>query len=163
MMNPVFRNTQTELLTWQECSKLLLKCFEDCTVIFERYKGSYGDLSVHWGDFLDKYKGVYYGTDKNSGTFYDDPGNYTPWQNVFAISVSMLRAGCTLENICTIKGGRFCGLSFQRPREHIYTTKNLFSVWLPQSKYRLTTAMALKSIKRTAVPCMDIDICIPVK
>ena len=43
MMNPVFRNTQTELLTWQECSeKITVEMFEDCTVTV-----SYTHLDVY--------------------------------------------------------------------------------------------------------------------
>lgn len=166
MMNPVFRNTQTELLTWQECSeKISVEMFEDCTVIFERYKGSYGDLSVHWGAFLDKYKEYITERTRILERSYDDPAITLPDKCLCDICIDA-PAGCTLENICTIKGGRFAVYHFSGPVEHIYSAyQNLFSVWLPQSKYKIDDSYGFEIYKKTDCGSMhmDIDICIPVK
>lgn len=97
MMNPVFRNTQTELLTWQECSeKFLLKCLRTVRLSLKDIKEVMAICPFTGELFWINIRSIL----RNRQEFWNVPMTIRQLHsltNVFAISVSMLRQDAPLK------------------------------------------------------------------
>lgn len=166
LKNPIFNNTAVVLESFEAChQQISIEVLDDCHVIYQRYKGNYGDLSLHWGAFQEKYK--QYITDQTSfiDRTYDDPSITDSDECLYDICIAA-PDGCQLENTYVIKGGKFAVYHFKGIVSHIYSAyQNIFNVWLPQSGFEMDDRYGFDVYKN--IDCdtmyMEIDLCIPIK
>lgn len=166
LVNPIFSNAVTNPTTFQECNeKISIETLEDYYVIYERRIGNYADLSTNWGAFQEKYKE--YITDETlliERTF-DDPSITNIDKCLYDICLTTHR-NCPLENVCTLRGGKFAIYHFKGSIEEIYCAyQSIFNVWVFQSDYSIDERYGFEIYRK--VDCssmyMEIDICIPIK
>lgn len=164
LINPIYREVLTKLESLEECNnKISIKILEDYTAIYERHKGSYGDLSVVWKDFSEKYKEYVTEETLFFERNYDDPSITNIDECLYDIYMSAPK-GCVLENICIIKGGKFGVYHFEGEVDKIYTAyQSIFNVWLPQSGFEVDERYGFIIYKKIDCEYMKIDICIPLK
>ena len=165
-VNPIFGVATGGLETFDQCSaKVTIETLPDTPVIFERHKGNYGDLSAHWGAFLEKYAAY-----QTEGTLlmertYDDPTITGVDQCLYDLCLTA-PAGCTLKNTYIIEGGKFAVYHFKGPVAQIYAAyQNLFSVWLPHSGCRMDDRYGFEIYRYIDCDAMEmgIDLCIPIE
>jgi AraC family transcriptional regulator len=165
LLNPVFRNS-IGLESFEECDKKIsIEILEDFLVIYERHKGTYRNLSEHWGVFQEKNKD--YITDKTLllERTYDDPSITKIEECLYDICITVPE-GCTLENTYVLKGGKFAIYHFKGLVNQIYSSfQNIFNVWLPQSNFEIDNRYGFEIYRK--IDCdsmfMEIDLCIPIK
>lgn len=165
LKNPIFNNTVV-LESFEAChQQISIEVLDDRPVIYQRYKGSYGDLSLHWGAFQEKYK--LYITEQTPliERTYDDPSITDSDECLYDICIPTPE-GCQLENTYVIKGGKFAVYHFKGIVSQIYSAyQNIFNVWLPQSGFEMDDRYGFDVYKK--VDCdtmyMEIDLCIPIK
>lgn len=166
LANPIFCDAAVGLETFDECSKKIsIKILEDCQVIYERHKGNYGNLSVHWGDFQEKYRK--YITDQTLflERTYDDPSITNINECLYDICMTAPK-NCKLENIYTLKGGKFAIYHFNDSVKQLYTAyQSIFNVWLPQGNCEIDDRYGFEIYRM--IDCdsmnMEIDLCIPIR
>ncbi len=164
--NPILNDEEITLESFQACNeKISVETFPDFFVIYERYKGDYGDLIVHWGGFLERYQR--YVTDDTLlfERSYDDPSVTDRDQCLRDICMSVSK-DCPLENTCVLKGGRFAVYHFKGDVSKIYAAyQSIFNVWLPCSKVKIDERYSFDIYRK--VDCdtmlMEIDLCVPIK
>ncbi len=166
LINPVFNDATEGLETFEACNKKVsIEFHEHYPVIFERYKGSYGDLSVHWRTFQEKYRE--YITEKTLlfERTYDDPTITHIDECLYDICMTAPE-GCKLENTYVLKGGKFAVYHFKGFVKQLYTAyQSLFNVWLPNSNCEIDDRYGFDIYRK--IDCdsmhMEIDFCIPIK
>ena len=166
LVNPIFSNVTTGLETFDECSKKIsIEILENHPVIYERHKGNYGNLSVHWGEFQEKY--TKYFTDKTLllERTYDDPSITDIDECLYDICMTAPE-GCKLENTYVLKGGKFAIYHFKGFVKQIYISyQSIFNVWLPKSNFEIDDRYGFEVYRK--IDCdtmyMEIDLCIPIK
>lgn len=167
LINPIFNNTTTiELESFGQCNKKIsIQILKDCSVIYERHKGNYRNLSVHWGTFQEKYKE--YTTEQTLlvERTYDDPSITDIDECLYDLCMTAPE-GCILENTYVLKGGKFAIYHFKGFVKQIYASyQSIFNVWLPQSNYGIDNRYGFEIYRM--VDCdsmyMEIDLCIPIK
>ncbi len=166
LANPLFVNAAVGLESFEECNKKVsIEFLEDYPVIYERYKGNYGDLSIHWATFQEKYKE--YRTDHTLlfERTYDDPSITNIDECLYDICMTTPE-GCKLENTYVLKGGKFAVYHFKGFVKQIYTAyQNMFNVWLPQSNCEIDDRYGFDIYREINYNSMymEIDFCIPIK
>ena len=166
LMNPIFCDTAIRLESFEECDrKISIEVLEDCSVIYERHKGSYGNLSVHWGAFQEKYREYFTESTVFFERTYNDPSITAIDECLYDICMAAPK-GCKLENTYVLKGGKFAIYHFKGFIKQIYTSyQSIFNVWLPQSKCEIDHRYSFDIYRK--VDCdsmyMEIDLCIPIK
>lgn len=166
MRNPIFCDADTALESFTACNaKITIEVLSDYRVIYERRIGNYGNLSVDWGLFLEKYKAHTTPSTILLERTYDDPAITDINECLYDICMSV-PADCSLPNTDTIKGGKFAVYHFKSTVPDIYRAyQSIFRVWLPQSRYTIDERYGFEIYRK--IECdtmyMEIDICIPVK
>lgn len=166
LTNPIFTDAITHLESFEECNaKITIETFQDCPVIFERYIGNYGNLSLHWGEFLDKYRDYVTEHTLLLERTYDDPSITDIDECLYDLCISA-PTDCMLKNTCVISGGKYAVYHFSGPVKQIYPAyQNLFHVWLPQSGYRIDDRYGFELYR--VIDCntmhMVIDLYTPIK
>ena len=165
LANP-FINTGVGLETLDGCrKKISIEILEDYPVIYQRHKGNYGDLSVHWGAFQEKYQEYVTEQTLFLERTYDDPSITDIDECLYDICMTVPKS-CKLENTFMIRGGKYAVYHFNGPVKQIYTAyQSIFNVWLPQSNYDIDERYGFDIYRK--IDCdsmiMEIDICIPIK
>ena len=165
LANP-FINTGVGLETLDGCrKKISIEILEDYPVIYQRHKGNYGDLSVHWGAFQEKYQEYVTEQTLFLERTYDDPSITDIDECLYDICMTAPKS-CKLENTFMIKGGKYAVYHFNGPVKQIYTAyQSIFNVWLPQSNYDIDERYGFDIYRK--IDCdsmiMEIDLCIPIK
>lgn len=165
-VNPVFQNTIVGLESFEECSKKIsIEIFPDTSVLFQRHKGNYHDLSDHWGAFLEKYSD--YMTDQTLllERTYDDPVITAKDECLYDLCMTIPK-GSEAKPTCVITGGKFAVYHFKGPVKHIYSAYQcFFNVWLPQSKSEIDDRYGFEIYRK--IDCdsmiMEIDFYFPLK
>lgn len=146
-------------------SRIAIQEIEDVLVIYERIIGNYIELKERWFGFMDTYKD-YIKTDTFMiERFYDDPSITTLNRCICDICMTADET-CELDNITTIKGGKFAMYRFAGKIQDIFCTlQGIFSVWIPKSGYEMDKRYGLniyREIDRNNESVV-MDLCIPIK
>lgn len=139
--------------------------FDDFWVIYERFIGDYGDLERNWYQFLDTYQAYLQETTILVERFFNDPSITCSAQCICDICLTV-EADCRLSNVLTITGGRWAVYPFSGKISAIFETlQGIFSVWLPQSGYKMAQRYGLNiyhHINRDDHSVV-MDLCIPIE
>ncbi len=166
LANPVFQDASVALETFEACDrKVAIETLPDYHVVYRRHKGSYGDLSEHWGEFQDKY-GEYI-TDQTLflERTYDDPSITDTNECLYDLYMTVPE-NSGLPNTTVIKGGKFAVYHFKGPVSQIYTAyQSIFNVWLPGSGENIDDRYGFDIYR--LIDCdamnMEIEIDVPIK
>ena len=166
MEHPFFHHENWELGTFGECNRrITIEEVPDYFCIYERRFGNYHDLSRNWSEFLEAYKDYVTESTKMIERTFDDPSVTSADGCLYDICMSVDRS-CSLENTCTIQGGRCIVYHFNGLAKHIYAAyQTLFCVWLPQTSYQLDECASAFDIYHVAdcnTMYMELDICLPI-
>lgn len=116
---------------------------DDLFVLYERFIGNYVDLEKNWYQFLDKYKAFLNGKTILVERFFHDPAITTPAQCICDVCMTV-EPDCELSNVMWISGGQWIVYHFDGEIKDIFETlQGIFSVWLPQSGYKMTQRYGL--------------------
>lgn len=165
LINPIFSNAVVGLESFEACNKkITIALLEDMPVIYERYKGSYSDLSTHWGAFINKYRQYFSDETLLIERTYDDPSITNSEECLYDLCVT-LPIDVKLKNTYVITGGKFAVYHFKGLVEQIFSAyQSIFNVWLPQSKYQVDDRYGFEIYRN--IDCdtlmMEIDLCIPI-
>ncbi len=166
LINPVFGDALISLESFEDCNKKIsIEMLEDCPVIYERHKGNYGDLSLHWGAFQEKYSEYFTELTLLLERTYDDPSITDIDECLYDLCLTVPE-GCSLENTYVLRGGKFAIYHFKGLAKQIYTSyQSIFNVWLPQGNYVIDDRYGFEIYRK--IDCdsmyMEIDLCIPIK
>lgn len=145
--------------------KIIIKEIPDYLVIYERMIGNYIELKENWYTFLDKYKHYIKDDTLLMERFYDDPAITGLNSCLCDICITTDKC-CRLDNVTTVKGGRFATYEFDGKIHDIFCTlQGIFSVWLPASGYEMDKRYGLniyQKIERENERVI-MDLCIPIK
>lgn len=138
---------------------------QDIQVIYERVFGSYGGLKEKWFQFLDTYKDHIQDDTLMIERFYDDPAISSLNRCICDLCITADNT-CKLENIATIKGGKFATYRFEGEIKDIFCAlQGIFAVWFPKSGYEMDEKYGLNIYRKIdrATGYVVMDLCIPVK
>lgn len=145
-------------------AQIQIQQLNDIFVMYERFIGTYTDIEKNWYQFLDKYE-----THLNDKTllierFFHDPAVTAPPQCICDICMT-INQDCGLSNVMWIQGGTWAVCHFSGEIKDIFETiQGVFSVWLPQSGYKMAQRYGLnlyRDIDRSSHRVV-MDLCIPV-
>lgn len=164
--NPFYPKAVSSFETFADYDKKIeIKDLEDCVVIYERMIGNYIELKERWFSFLERYREFILPETQLIERFYDDPA-ITELSSCICDICITTDESCKLENVTTMKGGRFAVYRFEGKIEDIFCAlQGIFSVWLPDSGYEMDQRYGLniyRSIDRENEQ-VSMDLCIPVK
>lgn len=146
-------------------SKIKIQELPDFVAIYERLIGSYVELKNKWYEFLDKYKDYITPNTLMVERFYDDPAITSLNRCICDICITT-EAAYPMENITTVKGGKFAVYCFEGKIEDIFCTiQGIFSVWLPNSGYEMDGRCGMniyRAIDRER-EYVIMDLCIPIR
>lgn len=145
-------------------SQIEIQKLDDMFVLYERFIGNYVDLEKNWYEFLDKYKSFLNEKTILVERFFNDPSITSPVQCICDICMTV-EQGCDLPNVMWIRGGQCIVYYFDGEIKDIFgVLQGIFSVWLPQSGYKMTRRYGLNiyhHIDRNNHSVV-MDLCIPV-
>lgn len=136
----------------------------DLFVLYERFIGNYADLEKNWYQFLDQYKDFINEKTILVERFFHDPSITNPAQCVCDICMTV-ESDCDLNNVMRISGGQWVVYHFDGVIIDIFETlQGIFSVWLPQSGYKMTRRYGMNIYRRIDRENHSVvmDLCIPV-
>lgn len=111
---------------------------DDMFVLYERFFGTYIDLEKNWYQFLDQYKAFINENTILAERFFHDPAITDATQCICDICMTV-EHGCNMSNVMWIPGGQWIVYHFIGEIKDIFETlQGIFSVWLPQSGYKMT-------------------------
>lgn len=153
-----------ELESFEACDKkICVKHLEDRLVIYERHKGSYGDLGINWCKFQEKYKAYRTDTTLLIERTFDDPSITAVNECLYDICMTVDEA-CSLENTYVLKGGKFAIYDFKGMTSQIYFAyQNIFNVWIAESGHFLDERYGFEIYRKVDGDYMEIELCIPIK
>lgn len=145
-------------------AQIEVKELPDFFVIYKRFIGNYEDLEKNWYQFLDTYDACLNENTILVERFFNDPAITSPSQCICDICMTV-EQDCDLENVMWIRGGHWIVYHFAGEIKDIFETlQGIFSVWLPQSGYRMAQRYGLNiyhSIDRDNHSVV-MDLCIPI-
>lgn len=152
--------------SFEECSrKVAVRYLPDYFVLYERRIGCYRHLSEQWGDFIEKYKEYVTDDTRFLERTFDDPVITDTDGCLYDICMSVDR-NVSLENTCTIEGGKCAVYSYKGLGKYIYAAyQTLFTVWLPRTPYELDyrSGFDIYHVVDRESGYMELDICLPLK
>ena len=166
MANPFYPEGLSRFDPFEEYDhKITMQELPDLFVIYERMLGNYVDLKEKWFYFLDRYK-----DDIKSDTllierFYNDP-SITSLNSCLCDICFTTDEFCKLDQVTTVKGGKFATYRFEGKIQDIFgTLQGLFSVWLPESGYKMDGRCGLNIYRKINKEkgSVIMDLCIPIK
>lgn len=166
LTNPIYGYTVTDLETYEECNaKISIEILPDYPVVLERYKGNYVNLSLHWGEFQEKYRDYVTADTLLIERTYDDPSITNIDECLYELCMTV-PVDCDLKNTYVITGGKFAVYHFKGLVKQIYSAyQSIFNVWLPNRKYEIDIRYGFEIYRK--IDCdtmyMEIDLCVPVK
>lgn len=118
-------------------SKIEIQELPDFLVIYERMIGNYIELKEKWLRFLDKYRDIILADTLLIERFYNDPA-ITRLNSCICDICITTDEFCRLENVTTVKGGKFATYRFEGKIPDIFgTIQGIFSIWMPQSGFEM--------------------------
>jgi len=145
--------------------KVIIQNLAGFKVIYERYIGSYGDIGVNWYSFMDRYKTYIKPDTLLIEKSYDDPSITQLDKCIYDLCITA-KEDVKLENVTTIKGGKFAVYQFNGFIQDIFVTfQGIFNIWLPGSGYKRAERYGLgiyHNINRENNH-VTMDLCIPIK
>jgi AraC family transcriptional regulator len=146
-------------------NQIRIEFHEETRVIYERFVGSYGDLKQEWLQFFETYKNYMHDGTIMMERFYDDPAINSS-NSCLCDLCATVDDTCQLENVTTLKGGKFASYRFEGEIKNIFgTLQGVFAVWLPKSGYEMDEHYGLNIYRRIdkEIDFVILDLCIPVK
>lgn len=139
----VYFKTAAEYATQIEVQTL-----DDLFVLYERFIGNYADLEKNWYQFLEQYKAYLNEKTILVERFFHDPAITNTAQCICDICMTV-EQDCGLSNVMWISGGQWIVYHFDGMIKDIFETlQGIFSVWLPQSGYKMTQRYGLNIYRR---------------
>jgi len=133
-------------------------------VLYERFIGNYIDIEKNWYQFLDKYKAFINENTILIERFFNDPAVTSTSQCICDICITV-EQDCGLNNVMWISGGKWIVYHFDGEIKDIFETlQGIFSVWLPQSGYKMVQRYGLNiyhQIDRDSHSVV-MDLCVPI-
>lgn len=164
--NPFKTDSHVSFQSFEEYDKhMIIQELDDFLVIYERYIGNYIELGKNWSEFMEKHKDLIKEDTLLIERFYDDPVITSVGHCLYDICLTVDK-NCTLDNITTIKGGKYAVYRFEGAVEDIFTTlQGIFNVWLAGSSYEMDERYGLDIYRMIEWENMRVimDLCIPVK
>lgn len=166
MFNPFNHKELTSFDTFDNyASRIKIQKLDDVLVIYERMIGNYIELEGKWFQFIDKYNDYIKADTLMIERFYDDPSITRLNQCICDLCMTVDEV-CELDNVTTIKGGKFATYRFEGKIQDIFCTlQGIFCIWLPQSGYKMDERYGLNIYRK-----MDrnnryviMELCIPIK
>lgn len=145
--------------------KIKIQELSDFLVICERMIGNYIEIKEKWFIFLDKYKDYIKADTLLMERFYDDPA-ITNLNSCLCDICMTTDEFCGLNNVTTVKGGKFATYRFVGKIQDIFCTiQGIFSVWLPASAYEMDKRYGLNIYREIdkGNERVIMDLCIPIK
>ncbi len=137
---------------------------DDLFVLYERFMGDYADLEKNWYRFLDARESLLHEETVLAERFFHDPSITGAAQCVCDLCMTV-EPDCAQSNVLRIDGGKWAVSRFDGEIRDIFETlQGIFSVWLPQSGYRMTRRYGLNLYRRIDRENHRVvmDLCIPV-
>lgn len=138
--------------------------FDDFFVIYKRFIGNYADIEKNWYQFLDQYKSFLNEKTILVERFFNDPAITDPSQCICDLCMTA-EQDCGLDNVMWIKGGKWIVYHFDGEIKDIFETlQGIFSVWLPQSGYKMAQRYGLNIYRHIDRDNhrVAMDLCIPI-
>jgi AraC family transcriptional regulator len=108
----------------------------DFKVIYERYIGNYNDIGDNWYSFMERYKTYIKADTLLIEKSYDDPTITQLDKCIYDLCITACE-DVELENITTIKGGKFAVYRYNGFVRDIFVTfQGVFNIWIPHSRYK---------------------------
>lgn len=145
--------------------RINIEVLQDISVIYERVFGNYGGLKEKWFRFLDTYNEYIDADTLMIERFFDDP-TISPLDSCMCDLCITAGNTCELENVTTIKGGKFAVYRFEGEIKDIFPAlQGIFAVWFPKSGYEMDEKYGLNIYRKIdrATNHVVMDLCIPVK
>lgn len=136
----------------------------DLFVIYERFIGNYVDIEKNWYRFLDQYKGILNEDTILVERFFHDPVITNASQCICDLCMTT-EQDRDLNNVMWIKGGKWIVYHFEGEIKDIFETlQGIFSVWLPQSGYKMRFRYGLNVYHHIDRENHSVvmDLCIPI-
>lgn len=144
---------------------MTIEILPDYDVIYERVFGNYYDLKDKWMSFCETYKDYIDQDTVLMERFYDDPTITESEHCVCDLCATVGETG-TLENLTTLKGGKFAVYRYEGKIEDIFgTVQGIFSVWMPASGYEMDERYGVHIYHQMDMESQFVvmDLCIPIK
>ncbi|MHC1683015.1 MAG: GyrI-like domain-containing protein [Clostridiaceae bacterium] len=145
--------------------KIIIQNLDDFRVLYERYIGNYSDIGVNWYSFMDRYKTYIKPDTLLIEKSYDDPSITQVDKCIYDLCITV-DEDVKLENVTTIKGGKYAVYRFNGFIHDIFATfMGIFNIWLPHSGYKRDERYGLgiyQNIDRKNNH-VTLDLCIAVK
>lgn len=145
--------------------KIIIQNLASFKVIYERYIGNYNDIGVNWYSFMERYKTYIKSDTLLIEKSYDDPA-ITQLDKCICDLCITVNEDVGLENVITIKGGKFAVYRFNGFVHDIFVRfQGFFNIWLPRSGYKRDERYGLGiyyNIDRKNNHVV-MDLCIPIK
>ncbi|TGE35697.1 AraC family transcriptional regulator [Desulfosporosinus fructosivorans] len=164
--HPLYPNNLAKFKSFEEYDQQIsIQVFDDFFVIYERHIGNYIDLGNNWCAFTEKYKNFFTGNTLLIERSYDDPSITSVEQCLYDICMTVDKR-CSLDNVTTIKGGKFAVYRFEGfIREIFVAFQGIFNIWLACSGYEMDERYGLDIYRAVDRENMHVvmDLCIPIK
>jgi AraC family transcriptional regulator len=123
--------------------KIIIQNLADFKVIYERYIGDYSEIGVNWYSFMERYKTYIKPDTLLIEKSYDDPSITQLDKCMYDLCITVDKE-VDLENVTTIKGGKFAVYEFSGYVQDIFVTfLGIFNIWIPRSGYNRDERYAL--------------------
>lgn len=124
-------------------AQIEVQVLDDLFVLYERFIGNYADLEKEWFQFLDQNKAFINEKTILVERFFHDPAITNVAQCICDICMTVDH-DCNLSNVVWIGGGQWIVYHFIGEIKDIFETlQGIFSIWLPQSGYKMTQRYGL--------------------
>ena len=145
-------------------ARIEIQKLDDLFVLYERFIGNYADLEKNWYRFLDNYKPFWKENTILAERFFHDPSITDLSQCICDICMTV-EHDCGLNNVMRLSGGQWIVYHFDGEIKDIFETlQGIFSVWLPQSGYRMTRRYGMNIYRQIDRDNHRVvmDLCIPI-
>lgn len=136
----------------------------DLFVLYERFIGDYAGLEKNWYEFIDKHTPLLNEKTILAERFFHDPSITEPEQCICDICMTV-EHDCGLSNVMRINSGQWIVYHFDGEIKDIFQTlQGIFSVWLPQSGYKMARRYGLNIYRHIDRDNHSVvmDLCIPI-
>lgn len=165
-IHPFDHDISVDLETYEKVSeKVTIEHLSDITVIYERHKGNYLDLSEDWCKFQEKYSQLITEHTLFIERTYDDPSITNQDDCLYDLCMTVPE-GYSSSSMYVITGGKFAVYHFKGSVEQIYIDyQNFLIVWFIQRKCEIDERYGFEIYRE--IDCnsmmMEIDFYIPIK
>jgi len=138
VQHPFTHYKLTMFQSFEEYNKqILIQERDEFVVIYERHIGNYLELGKNWYHFTEKYKEYFREDTLLIERSYHDPSITDVEQCLYDICMTVDKS-CALDNVTTIKGGKFAVYCFDGLIQDIFITfQGMFTIWLANSGYEM--------------------------